>query len=169
MAPQCSQEVLNGLRMSTFHCDFPITANAAGPGSWEMPVALPWQARGIRKMDGRPAGAWKSRGESPPTLVCVWFSETSKQVFIPGSQAPCLSTCALGQNLSESAQARLHLCSVIPGLSFPRFLSSTNHSSSKSHSDFFFYLLYLDIKTQHFSPLKKLNWSCQCSKVSHTR
>lgn len=106
-----SHEVLNGLTMGIFHCDFPITANAAGPGSWEMPVALTWQTRGIRKMDGRPAGAWESRGESPPALVCVWFSEPSKQVFIPGSQAPCLSTCALGQNLSESAQARLHLCS----------------------------------------------------------
>lgn len=91
------------------------------------PVAFTWQTKGMRKTDWWPAGVWKSRGESPPALVCVWFSEMSKQIFIPGLQAPCLSTSALGQNLPAAGQGQ-----TAPLLNHTRtqlllsFLSSTN-------------------------------------------
>lgn len=47
-----------------------------------------WHTRGIRKLDGWPTGIWKPReGITSCPGLCVWFSETSKQVLVPRSQA----------------------------------------------------------------------------------
>lgn len=112
-----------------------------------------------------------NQGEShscPGMCLVLWNVQTSFYSWIASTMSQHL--CSWPESFWVSPGQTAPLCSVTPGLSSPRFLSSTNPSSSKSHSDLlsFFYFLYLDIKTQHFSPLKKLNWSCQCSKVSHT-
>lgn len=99
-------------------------------------------------------------GEPPPALECVWFSETSKHAFIPGSQAPRLSTSALARSFSTASPGQ-----AVPLLGPTRAPSSVSfpvqiNTSSKTNSGLLicFYFPYLDIKIQHFNPLKKLNW-----------
>lgn len=81
----------------------------------------------------------------------------SKQVFIPGYQAPLLSTSVRGQEPFRSwpasglASAHSYQDSFLLS-----FLSSNKSIPLPRQTDLFsFYILYLDIKSQHFSPLKK--------------
>lgn len=100
-------------------------------------------------------------GEPPPSLECGWFSEMSKHAFIPGSQAPRLSTSAPARSLSAVSPGQ-----AVPPLGPTRTPSSSVSfpvqidTSSKTNCGLLicFYFLHLDKKIQHFNPLKKLNW-----------
>ena len=115
-----------GLTTGICDLEFPIGANAADPCSWEVPMALTWQTRGIRKMNGWPAGVWNSRGRTtscPGMCLVFWNVQTRLYSWISSTTSQHQCSC---QKLFHSqpgpgcASARSHQGSILS------FLSSTN-------------------------------------------
>lgn len=128
-----------------------------------------WHTRGIRKLDGWPTGVWKPReGISPLALVYVsgFLKCPNKFLFLDPKHRVARHQCSWPGVFPQPARGQASPLLSHTRTQFLLSLLSSNKSvlpSRPTLTCLFFYFLYLDIKTQHFSPVIGAASALKCS------